>query len=177
MSASRLLIPALLVAVAVAGVGCVPVVAFDVPLSAETTVEGGGLIEQFLDAFGFGDFANIDVSTTDEFENNDVRREQVTSAKLTALSLTIAAPQGADFDWLDEIAFSVEADGEPDVEVASGVVADDTVAATLDLEDVELAPYVRAPAFAITTDVTARRPPQDTTVRVDLVFSIAAELR
>jgi hypothetical protein len=175
MSASRLFTPALLVAVA--GVGCVPVVAFDVPLSAETTVEGGGVIEQFLDAFGFGDLANIDFSTTDEFENNDVRRDQVTSARLTALTLTIAAPQGADFGWLDEIAFSVEADGEPEVEVASASIADDAVAASLDLEDIELAPYVRAPAFTITTDVTARRPPQDTTVRVDLVFAIAAELR
>jgi hypothetical protein len=164
-------------ATVVAASGCVPVVAFNVPLSAETTVEGGGVLEQFLDALGFGDLASVDFSSTDEFENNDVRREQVTSARLTALTLTIASPQGADFDWLDAIAFSVETDGEPKVEVASGRVADDAVAATLELEDVELAPYVRAPAFAITTDVTARRPPQDTTVRVDLVFAIAAELR
>jgi len=171
----HVLAPALLGAVA--SVGCVPIVAFDVPLSAETTVEGGGVIEQFLDAFGFGDFANVELSSTDEFENNDVRREQVTSARLTALTLTIAAPQGADFDWLDEIAFSVSSDDQPTVEVASGSIADDAVAATLDLEDVELAPWVRAPSFAITTDVTARRPPQDTTVRVDLVFAIAAELR
>jgi hypothetical protein len=160
-----------------AGSGCVPVVAFEVPLSAETTVDGGGLLEQFIEVFGFGDLANVDFSTTDEFENNDVRSEQVTSARLTALNLSIAAPQGADFDWLDEITFSVETDGEPEVEVASGAIADDAVAAALDLEDVELAPYVRAPGFSITTDVNARRPPQDTTVRVDLVFAIAAELR
>lgn len=171
------LLASLALCCAVVGGGCVPVVAFDVPLTAETTVEGGGVLEQFLDAFGFGDFANVDFSSTDEFENNDVRREQVTSARLTALTLTIASPQGADFDWLDEVAFSVDADEQPGVEVASGTIADDAVAATLDLEDVELAPYVRAPGFSITTDVNARRPPQDTTVRVDLVFAIAAELR
>lgn len=172
----RSFLPELVVAAALAGSACIPVVSFDVPLSAETTVEQASLFEEFL-SLGFGDFASIELSTTEEFQNNDVRREQVTAARLTSLTLSIARPQGANFDWLDEIAFSVEADDLTQVDVANATIDDDTVVFSCDLEDVDLAPFVRAPTFAITTTTTARRPPQDTTVRVDMNFAIAAEVQ
>ncbi len=165
------------IAVVVAASACgTPIVSFEVPVNAETTIASGGLIEQILANFGFADFANVDLADTREFDNNNVQREQVTSARLTSLTLSIQSPQGANFDWLDELSFSVEAEGESTVEVANKTVADGQAAFACDLESVELAPYVRASSFAITTEANARRPPQDTTVRVDLTFAIAAEI-
>jgi len=164
-------------AVIVAATGCgTPVISFEVPVTAETTIARGTVLEQLLDAFGFADFANVDLEDTREFDNNDVRREQVTSARLTALNLSIVSPQGADFDWLDALSFSVAADGQAETRVANKNVADGQSAFSCDLDDVELAPFVRAARFAITTEAEARRPPQDTTIRVDLTFAISAEV-
>jgi uncharacterized glyoxalase superfamily protein PhnB len=164
-----------IVAVVAAASGCgTPVVAFDVPITAETTVPGGGVLEQVLAVFGFEELANVDLADTREFDNNNVQREQVTSARLTSLNLTIVSPQGANFDWLDELTFIVAADDEDEADVASKSVDNGVAAFACDLADVELAPYVRASSFALTTEIDARRPPQDTTIRVDMNFAIAA---
>lgn len=172
----RRALPVLFAIAAGAAGACVPVVSFDVPLAAETTVEQASLIEEFL-SLGFGDLASVELSSTEEFRNSDVRREQVKAARLTSLTLSIARPQGATFDWLDEIAFSVESEGLERVRVASATIPDDTVVFSAELDDVDLAPFVQASTFAITTDTTGRRPPQDTTVRVDMNFAISAEAR
>lgn len=167
-----------LVAVAVAAVtGCgTPTVDFDVPISAETSLEGAGLIDQLLGDFGFADFANVDLEASQEFKNEDVRREQVVDARLTFLNLTIQSPQGANFDWLDSITFSVAADGEDTVEAASATVDDGQTAVACDVNDVDLSPFVRAAKMEITTAADARSPPNDTTIKVDLNFKIKAEV-
>ncbi len=153
-----------------------PVVSFDVPISAEATFERGNVLEQLLEVFGFEDFANVDLESTREFDNNDVRREQVQSARLTSLNMSIVSPAGANFDWIDELSFFVEASGEAKARAASKTVQDGQAAFACDLDDLELAPYVRASSFAITTEANARRPPQDTTVKVDLQFRISATI-
>ncbi len=163
-------------ALATLGTACgPPLVTFDVPVTAETTIQQGTLIEDVLGVFGFEDFAAIDLADTREFKNSDIRREQVTSARLTTLNLSISSPQGANFDWLNSLSFSVAADGQDDVEVASKDIADGQSSFACDIEDVDLAAYVREERMAITTEANARKPPQDTTVRVDLNFVISAE--
>ncbi len=152
-----------------------PQVTFDVPVTAETTVEGAGLIDDVLGAFGFEDFGAIDLEETQEFQNQDVRREQVTSARLTTLNLTIVSPQGANFDWLNSLSFSVGADGLDKIELASKDIDDGQSAVALELVDVDISAYVRGERMAITTAANARKPPDDTTVQVDLNFKISAE--
>lgn len=173
---SSLLVVAVVVVVTGA-VGCgPPTITFDVPISAETTVQTGGLIDQLLDQFGFADFANIDLEGTQEFKNEDVRREQVVNARLEFLNLTIKDPQGANFDWLDALSFSVAADGQETAEVASATIDNGKAAVSCDVEDIDLSPFVREETMEITTEATARHPPQDTTVQVDLNFIITAEV-
>lgn len=163
--------------VAVSAVGCsTPTIDFDVPISAETSLEGAGLLDQILSNFGFADFANVDLEASQEFENNDVRREQVVDARMTFLNLTIKSPQGANFDWLDSVAFSVAAEGEDTVEVASATVDDGNTTVACDVNDVDLSPFVRASKMEITTEADARSPPNDTTITVDLNFKIKAEV-
>lgn len=171
-SAARL--PAvLLVLLPAFSAGCVPTIEFDVPISDEAVIESGTVLEQLLSGFGFEDLVSMDLSQTNAFENNDVRKAQVEEARLTQLTLTTTAPDGATFDFLDSIAFSVAAPELPDELVASKTVGD-VASFDCDLEDVDLAPYVRAESFSLTTDVDGRRPDEDTTVQAQLVFHIVA---
>lgn len=156
--------------------GCAPTVAFDVDVSGQTTVQRGTLLEELLEQFSFGAFMNMDVSSTSEFENNQAEKDRVVEARLVGATLTITAPEGQDFDFIDEITFFVEAPGQPEREVASKAVPRGVDTFQLDLEDVDLAPYVRAETMSVTTEVTGRRPDEDTTIRADLVFHIVAAL-
>ncbi len=163
--------------VVAAGAGCgTPTVDFDVPISAETSLEGAGLIDQILGNFGFADFANVDLEASQEFKNEDVRREQVVDARMTFLNLSIKSPQGANFDWLDSVKFSVAADGEDTVEAASATIDNGETDVSLDVNDVDLSPFVRSETMEITTEADARSPPNDTTITVNLNFKIKAEV-
>jgi hypothetical protein len=165
------------VVVVLGAIGCgPPTVTFDVPISAEAVVAEGNLIDQILGDFGFNELADIDVEGTSEFQNEDVRREQVVAASLTSLNLTITAPQGANFDWLDSVSFSVAADGESTERVASKTIDNGQSAISCDRDEVDLSPFIRSPSMAITTEADAIHPPQDTTVTIDLNFSITAEI-
>ena len=156
--------------------GCEPTVAFDVDVSGQTTVEGGGLLEDLLDQFSFGDLANMDISSTAEFQNNQAEKERVSEARLTKVALTITAPEGQDFDFINEITFFVTAPGQPEREVATKAVPRGVRTFELDLADVDLAPYVRADQMSLTTAVNGRRPTEDTTIQADLVLHIIAAL-
>ena len=165
------------VVIVVAGSGCgAATVDFDVPVRAETRLEGAGLVDQVLGSVGFADLENVDFETTQEFKNNDVRREQVVDARVTVLNLSITSPQGANFDWLNSIAFTAAAAGEDSVAIASATVDDGEAAVACDVESVDVGPLVRAPKLEITTETDARAPPNDTTVQVDVNFHIRAEV-
>ncbi len=156
--------------------GCVPTVDFDVPVSGDTTVDKGSLLEQVLDGFGFGSFVTMDLSQSQQFQDNDTRKDQVTSTKLTKLTLSVTEPVDGNFDFLDKIAFSAAADGVDKAEVAHKDVPDGVRVFDCDLDDVELAPYVKAKSMSITADVTARHPAETTTVHVDANFHVTAEV-
>ena len=160
------------------GAGCTPQVRFDVPVDGEAKIAGagGGILDGVLSSIGFEGFNNLDFDTTSEFKNNDTSREHVASATLKSLAISIVSPAGANFDWLDQITFTVAADGEDTVEVASAAVENGVSSFACDLSDVELAPYVRKETMSIRTQADARNPPQDTTIKVELVFAVVADV-
>jgi hypothetical protein len=165
-----------LVLVALGLSACNPTIDFDVPVDGETTIAGGGLLPDLLGAIGFEDFTALDLSSSQEFENNDVRKEQVKAAKLKSATLTIVSGD-ASFDFLDALSFFVEADGLPEERVASKAdVPDGVDTFTLDVDDLDIGPYVRAAAFEITTEVSGNQPSDDTTIRVELLFGVTAEV-
>jgi hypothetical protein len=153
---------------------CNPTVSFDVPVEADATIEGASLIESLAGDFGFGGFAQVDLSDTQEFENRDVRKEQVTSAKATLIEVTVKSPDDQDFDFIEKLAFEVEAAEAAKETVAQKTFPKDARTVDLDVEDLELAPYVRSDSFKITTAATASRPRNDTTVHVKLNFNVTA---
>jgi len=156
---------------------CVPTVEFDVPVSADTSVQGGGVLGGLLSALpGFDGFTSMDLSDSRQFSANDTRKDQVTSAKLTQLEMTVTAPAGGNFDFLDKIAFTAKADGVDDAEVAHKDVPNGVNNFLCDIDGAELAPFVKADSMTLTTDVTAHQPEDDTTVHVDANFHIVAEV-
>jgi hypothetical protein len=154
---------------------CNPTIDFEVPIEGETTIEGAGLLGGLLSVFGLGDLASVDLSTSREFQNNDVRKEQVTKTRLRQLTLTRLSGD-ADFDFLDTLAFSGEGPQLPKARVARKQVPRDVTTFDCDIEDVELAPYVRAESMRLTTDVSGRQPNNDTRIRINLVFDVTAEV-
>ncbi len=166
---------ALLLAITIFAAGCNPTIDFAVPIESETTIAGGGLLPDLLSAFGVGDLASLDLEASREFENNDVRKEQVVAARLTLLRLTIV--EGSDnFDFLDTLSFSVASPDLPKERVASKTVAEGVTTFECDLDTLELAPYVRAPSLELSSTVEGRQPADDTTIKIELNFDVKAEV-
>lgn len=166
---------AFLLAITIFAAGCNPTIDFAVPIDSEFTIAGGGLLPDLLNTFGLGELSSLDLGASREFENNDVRKEQVVNAKLTLLRLTIV--EGSDnFDFLDSLSFSVAAPDLPKERVASKTVADGVATFDCDLDGLELAPYVRAPSLELSSGVEGRQPANDTTIKIELNFDVKAEV-
>lgn len=155
--------------------GCAPDVTFSVPIEGETVVEGAGLVGELLDAFpDFGGFNSFDISTAEEFENNNAQKENVKTARLTSFTLEATAPADATLDFLDSIAFFVSAADLDEVQIASAEIEDGDTLVELDLDDVDLAPYVRADSMTFTTEISGRQPADDTTVAAAAAVEVTA---
>lgn len=153
-------------------------VSFDVTTRARTVVEKGTVVEQLVGSLGFGQFTNLDLSQSQEFQNRDVQRRHVASATVEALELRIVPPtsEGQDFDFLESISFFIEAPGLEKKRIAHKQVPRDSRSFKCELDSVELAPYVRAERMTVTTTVKGRRPENDTTLEARLVIAISTVL-
>jgi hypothetical protein len=156
--------------------GCDPQISFDVPVQSDAQVSGGTLLEQLVGGLGFGSLASFDLAQTAEFQNNDVRREQVVSTRLKSLKMTVLQPASVTFDFLDRILFRMGGPGLETKDVARKEEPGTVREMNLDLFDVELAPYVKADSMSLTTDVSGRRPNEDATVRAEAVFVVTARV-
>lgn len=166
---------AAVLASAVATAACNPTIDFQVPIEGQATIEGGGLVPGLLGAVGLGDLATLDLSNTQEFENNDVRKEQVVSTRLQRLTLTILSGD-PDFNFLDSLSFAVAAPELEKQRVASKVVPNDVATFDLDRDDIDIAAYVRADNIALSSEVEGSQPSADTTIQIELVFDVKAEV-
>lgn len=166
---------ALLLATTILASACNPTIDFAVPIEAETTIQGGGLLPDLLNTFGLGELASLDLEASREFENNDVRKEQVVAARLTLLRLSIV--EGSDnFDFIESLSFSVASPDLPKERVASKTVEEGVTTFECDLDDLELAPYVRAPSLELSSAVEGTQPADDTTIKIELNFDVKAEV-
>jgi hypothetical protein len=152
--------------------GCSNIDNFDVPVDAKATIPAATILDQLLDPVSFGALESIDF--TQELKNQGVTKSDVDSVHLKTFSLTIPAPAGQTFDFMDSVSFSVTTDGQPTALVAKldsvpkGATKIDLKAETA----LELAPYVVAPSMRMTTSVKGKRPTQETTIAAHLVFDI-----
>jgi len=163
----------LVLALAVLPMGC-GLVQFDVPVEGDAQVPGCTGLTCLLGQLGFGSFTSLDLSQSQQWQNNNANKDKVSSATLTAASLDVTVPDGGDLSFLQSLKFSVEAPDAGQVLVAEGQ-SFPKGQSHVDLTahpEVELAPYVKASAMTITTDASGNQPQQNTTVHAKVTFHI-----
>lgn len=149
-------------------------ITIDVPYDTTTTVEQGTVLENLVGDLGFGDFLNMDVTSSQELQNQGVSPGDINAVTLTYFRLTADAPAGADLSFLEGLAFYAEAPDLPRVRIAfADEFPEDEPTVNLQLEDVDLTDYVVSQSMTLDTEVEGRRPDQDTDVLAELELSVA----
>lgn len=157
-------------------VGCQPAVEFDVAVEGEALIEAGGPLDQLVGAFPvFDNFASFDIESSQEFENNQTTKDHVQAAQVKLIRLSVIDPEGATFDFLNEISFFIASPKHAKVQVATKAVPNGATTVELDLSDVDVGPYVRDDTFSVTTTANGRNPSEDTTVRAELTLHVVAQ--
>jgi hypothetical protein len=163
-------------------VACAPP-GFVAEVKGEATVAGDPTgISTVLDAFpSIGSFSSLDFDQNQDFQNQGVTKDQVSSAKLQSLSLKILSPADQNFSFLDTLEFYAKA-GDQEVLVASkhnisslGLNAPNPVL-VLDVTDAELQPFITAPSMSISVRGKGRKPSKEVRLQVDVKLDVQVRL-
>jgi hypothetical protein len=117
-------------------------------------------------------------NSSKEFTQKNTAPEKVKEIRLTKFELTIVAPDGSDFGFLDWIKISLMADGVPVTEVANLYNIDSTYGNVLKLNilDKDLQEIVKQPYFRMRADIKAKKPLlEDLELKSDVRFHVIAE--
>ena len=165
-------------------VACAPP-SFVAEVQGETTVAAGPPgVSTLLEAFpSIASFGGLDFNQNQDFKNQGVSKEQVSSAKLKSIQLKILSPADQDFSFLDTLEFYAKA-GDREVLVAQkrniaslGLKAPNPVL-EMDLMGEELQPYITAPSMTISVRGKGRMPSKEVrlqaTVKLDVQVRLGA---
>ena len=145
----------------------------DVKTGASAVVEGATLLEQLAGDMGFGDFVSMDLAAEEELANQGVGPGDIKDVRLIEFALTVTDPQGGDLSWLESMELYVEAPGVERALIASADSFPEGVASvSFDLYDVDLTPYAVSEEMTLATEVSGRRPDDDTTIQADVVLDV-----
>ncbi|HYO58979.1 hypothetical protein [Archangium sp.] len=156
---------------------------FVAEVKGETTVPGDPTgISTLLEAFpAIGSFSSLDFNQNQDFQNQGVTKEQVSSAKLKSLQLKVLSPTDQDFSFLDTLEFYAKA-GDREVLVASkrnisalGLKAPNPVL-DMDLTDAELQPFITAPSMSISVRGKGRKPSKEVRLQADVKLDVQVRL-
>lgn len=137
----------------------------DVPQESETTIPKATLVETLLGDLGFGDFVDMDITASQELQNQGVQPGDIVDVRLTAFSLTVTSPSSGDLSFVTSLEVYVEAPGLPRVLLASGSdFPAGQARVDLDLEDVDLTDYAVSQSMTIELEAEGSRPEDDTRV-------------
>jgi hypothetical protein len=151
---------------------CSSLLTLEVEQTASTVVDGSAL-GGLLGALEFTDFGGLDVSIDTELQNAGVAPGDVAHVHVT--QLTLSTPDGEDLSFLDGLAVYVSSDGLETVRIARlDAFPDGVTAVDLELDEVDLAPYVVADALTVTTEAEGVPPSSDTTVDAFLRLEVQA---
>lgn len=141
--------------------------------SSEAVVPGASILETLAGDMGFGDFVSMDLTEAGELQNQGVEPGDIEDVRLTDFRLTAADPAGADLSFLSSMDLLVSAPDLPEITVASQTgFPEGESEVVFDLMDEDLTAYVVSEAMTISTAVSGRRPPEETTVRADFALRV-----
>jgi len=148
---------------------------FTITVREDSTVvvERGTILENLVSDLGFPSFVDLDLTETEELANQGVEPGDIKEVFLVDFVLEAVSPPGADLAFLDTLDVLVSAPGFPEVVIAHQDDFPEGVAAVaLDLEPVDLTPYVVSQSMSITTDVRGHRPEVDTEVEARFAVKV-----
>jgi hypothetical protein len=150
----------------------------EVETRGTTRIPRGTVLDELLGQLSFAGFDGLDISQSQELRNQGYSKRDIDSVHIVSFTLTITDPEGGSFDFLRRIAFSVEAEDLPSLEIArlDPIPGGQSVIELQVDSSVDLTPYVVAPAMKITTQATGTRPAQETTVEALVVFAVDINL-
>ena len=126
-------------------------------------------IPPFIPELHPGDIGALDVKV--EFENPGLQEGDIADARLRELALVITDPERGDLTWIKSLEIYIETEEEAPVLIASRYsFAPGSSVAVLDLEDVDLAPYIVGETIRIVPDITAVSPGYS--LDIDVLFTI-----
>ncbi len=160
---------------------CSPV-SFDTELQGETTVSTGSPAGSPLNAFpAIGSFAGLNFNENQDFKNQGTTKDDVSSVSARSVELRLVAPDNADFGFLDTVEFFAQA-GDQEKRFASrrdisrlALRAPNPVL-KVDVEDVELQPFVAAPTMSIIVRGKGRVPDQEMRLQAVVVLEVEEDL-
>ncbi|MCB9745226.1 MAG: hypothetical protein H6740_21775 [Alphaproteobacteria bacterium] len=153
--------------------GCTNLATIEVDFESTVTVEQGSILEQLVGSLGFGDFANMDVTSADELRNQGVAPGDINEVFLTAFTLEVTGPDAGDFAFLESLDVSVEAPGlDTKLVASSSAFGEGVKLVEMDLEPIDLTDYVVSESMTLFTDVTGRRPEVDTQVKAYVAMDV-----
>jgi hypothetical protein len=156
---------------------------FTAEVKGETTVPAGPPgVSVLLDAFpAIGSFTSLDFNQNQDFQNQGLTKDQVGSARLKSLQLKLVSPSDQDFSFLDSLEFYARA-GDEEVQVASkrNIASLDLPAPNpvleMELEDVELQPFITAPSMSFIVRGKGRMPPKEVRLQATVVLDVHMKL-
>lgn len=121
----------------------------------------------------------VETNSQARFENNNTRSNLVESVNLKSLIIELTSPQGADFSFLEDITFYIDADGQNEIQIAikDPIPTDQGNTISLDVSNENLRDYITKNAFDLRIKVTIDEAIlQDHSFEVVTVFDVKAKL-
>lgn len=161
---------------------CTPT-AFDAELKGETTVPAGPPgIGSVLNAFpAISSFAGLDFNQSQDFKNQGVTKDEVTSVKARSIELRLLSPSDADFSFLDTLEFYAKAGDKEErfahkKDISRLGLRPPNPVLKMEVEDVELQPFIAAPSMSIIVRGKGRMPEQEVRLQAAVVLNVQVDL-
>ncbi|MBZ4415060.1 hypothetical protein [Myxococcus sp. RHSTA-1-4] len=160
-------------------VACAPA-SFTTEVKGESTVPAGPPgVTTLLNAFpAISSFAGMDFDQNQDFKNRGVTKDEVTSVKVQSLTLKVLSPNDQDFTFLDTVEFYARA-GDREERIAQRQdisrlnLRTPNPVLSLNVDDVELQPFVSAPTMSIIVRGRGVMPERE--VRLQAVVTLEVE--
>ena len=120
----------------------------------------------------------MNLMESEELRNQGVEPGDISQARLTLLEMTVTSPEDGDLAFIDELDLYVES---PNVDREMVASQDDFPSnesqVVFNLNTLDLTPYIVSESLSLVTDVTARRPSEDTTIKARYIIEVTATLQ
>jgi len=155
---------------------CHPTIDFDLTESGTGTIPRAPVSIPLSGTLPLPQLQNVNSSNLQGFPSSQTAKDHIQSARAKKITLTATSPAGQTLSFLSSVAFSITAPGQPTKQFAHLSPFPNTSSADLQLDDVELAPYLKADSFSITTAVAGTSQTHDVQIKADLDLGVTANL-